>query len=52
MLIWTIPHNLNAHPEPRIVNNNNERIYGEVVYVDTNNITVTFVVPVSGIAYL
>jgi hypothetical protein len=49
---WTIQHNMNKLPSVSAVNNNNMIVYGNVVYVDNNNLTITFSGGFSGKAYL
>ena len=49
---WTIQHNMNKLPSVSVVNNNNIIVYGNVVYVDNNNLTITFSGGFSGKAYL
>ena len=51
-LQWNIQHNLNSHPAVRCVDITDNLVIGDVVYNDNNNITVNFVVPISGAAYL
>ena len=41
-LIWEINHNLNRFPSVSIVNINNVAVYGDITYIDANNITVSF----------
>jgi hypothetical protein len=50
--IWTIQHNMDKLPAVSAVNNNNMIVYGNVVYVDNNNLTITFSGGFSGKAYL
>lgn len=49
---WNIVHNLNKKPSIVLVNNTDDMIYGEVRFIDNNNITVTFSSPESGKAYI
>ena len=49
---WTIQHNMDKLPAVSAVNNNNMVVYGNVVYVDNNNLTITFSGGFSGKAYL
>jgi hypothetical protein len=50
--VWAIQHNLNKFPSVSVVNINNILMYGEVTYIDTNNLTVTFSGGFSGKAYM
>lgn len=49
---WTIQHNLNKLPSVTTVNNNNIEVKGQIQYIDTNNLTITFSAGFSGKAYL
>jgi len=49
---WTITHNLNKFPSVSVVDSANEIVYGEVIYTNTNSLTVTFTAAFSGKAYL
>ena len=49
---WTIQHDLNKLPSVSVVNNNNVVMYGNITYIDTNNLTITFSAGFSGKAYL
>jgi hypothetical protein len=50
--VWNIQHNLNKFPSVSVVNINNILMYGEVTYIDTNNLTITFSAGFSGKAYM
>lgn len=51
--IWHIPHNLGRQPSVTVVDSGgNELIPDGVLYVDNNNITVTFTNAQAGVAYL
>lgn len=49
---WTIQHNLNKFPSVTSVNNNKVQMYGEVTYIDENNLTINFSAGFSGKAYI
>ncbi len=49
---WTIQHGLNKLPSVSVVNNNNVVMYGNITYIDTNNLIITFSAGFSGKAYL
>lgn len=50
--IWTINHNMNKFPSVQIVNNFNEVVIGDVIFISANQITVHFSGSFSGKAYL
>jgi hypothetical protein len=49
---WNINHNLGKFPSVSVVNINNVLLYGEVTYVDSNNLTIAFSAGFSGKAYM
>ena len=49
---WSITHNLGKRPSVTVVDSGNTVVFGEVNYVDDNNVTVTFSAGFSGKAYL
>ena len=49
---WNIAHNLGIFPQVSVVEFGGANIVGDVTYLDTNNIRVTFTAAVSGRAYL
>ena len=49
---WNINHNLDKFPSVSVVNINNVLLYGQVTYVDSNNITIEFSAGFSGKAYM
>ena len=50
--VWEIEHNLNKYPAIVIVDSGDSMVAGEVVYIDENNVRVTFNSAFSGKAYL
>ena len=50
--IWYITHNLNKFPSVTAVNINDVQVFGEVEYIDKNNLNVQFTAGFSGKAYL
>jgi len=50
--LWVIQHNLDKFPSVTTVNSNNVVYYGDIVYIDTNNLTIEFSAGFSGKAYL
>lgn len=51
-VLWNINHNLNKFPSVSVVNINNVLLYGEVTYIDSNNLTIAFSAGFSGKAYM
>jgi hypothetical protein len=49
---WNINHNLGKFPSVSVVNINNVLLYGEVTYIDSNNLTIAFSAGFSGKAYM
>lgn len=50
--IWTINHNLNKKPSVTVVSSSEQVVYGDVSYINTNKLTITFSAAFSGKAYL
>lgn len=50
--VWTIAHGLNSKPAVITLGTSDEIILGDVQYQDDDNLTITFAVPVAGVAYL
>lgn len=49
---WNIQHNLNKFPSVTVVLSTGQKGYGDVTYVDANNLTITFAGDESGKAYM
>lgn len=49
---WNINHNLNGFPNVTVVDSAGTQVEGNVVYVDANNMTISFSAAFSGKAYL
>jgi len=49
---WIIQHDLDKFPSVSVVNNNNVGMYGEVIYIDENNLQIEFSAGFSGKAYM
>lgn len=49
---WNITHNLDKKPSVMVVDTSNNVVYGDILYVDDQHITLTFSAPFSGKAYL
>lgn len=51
-VLWTVQHNLDKHPAVTAVDTANTVVVGDVEYIDTNNLQITFNSAFSGYAYL
>lgn len=49
---WEIKHNLNKYPSVTIVDSADTVVYGNVEYIDSNKLIITFSVGFAGKAYL
>lgn len=49
--VWIIQHNLNKYPSVTVVDSGNSVVTGEIIYIDKNNIQITFTSTFSGKAY-
>jgi hypothetical protein len=49
--VWNVSHNLGKKPAVIVVDSADEAVYGEIQFIDDNNITLTFVGAFSGKAY-
>lgn len=49
--IWEITHNLNKYPAVTVVDSGGSVVVGEIVYIDENNVRITFTSAFSGKAY-
>jgi len=49
---WNVVHNLDKFPSVSIVDDDNNQVYGSVVYNTVNDLTITFTAPFSGKAYI
>lgn len=50
--IWTVEHNLGKYPSVTVVDSGNTVVVGEVRYIDTITVVLTFTSSFSGKAYL
>ncbi len=50
--VWNVVHNLDKFPSVSIVDDDNNQVYGSVVYNTVNDLTITFAAPFSGQAYI
>jgi len=51
LAVWNVNHGLNKRCSVTVVNSADEIVYGDVTYVDNNNITITFSAAFAGKAY-
>lgn len=49
---WSIVHNLNKYASVTVVDSNNVVVHGEIEYINTNEVEITFRAAFSGEAYL
>ena len=49
---WNIAHNMNKKPSVTIVDSADNTVYGDITYIDLNNVTINFTAAFSGKAYL
>lgn len=49
---WNIQHNLNKFPSATMVLSTGQKGYGDITYIDENNLTITFASAESGKAYI
>jgi hypothetical protein len=49
---WNVVHNLDKFPSVSIVDDDNNQVYGSVVYNTVNDLTITFTAPFSGKTYI
>lgn len=50
--VWNIAHNLNKYPSVSVVDSGNNVIYGDITYIDKNNLQIKFSAASGGKAYL
>ena len=50
--VWHIEHNLKRYPSVTVVDSADSKVTGDVDYIDDCTLTVSFVAPFSGSAYL
>ena len=50
--IWTVSHNLNKYASATMVLSTGQKGYGDITYIDENNLTITFAGAESGKAYI
>ena len=50
--VWTVQHNLDKFPSVTMVLSTGQKGYGDIVYIDENNLTITFASAESGKAYM
>jgi hypothetical protein len=52
LAVWTISHGLEKKPSVLAVDTAETSVFGQIIYIDNNNITITFNAAFSGYAYL
>jgi hypothetical protein len=52
LAVWNITHNLGFKPSVQVINAIGTEFFGDVVYTNNNQLTVTFSAPVYGTIYL
>jgi len=52
LVVWTITHNLGQYPSVTVVDLNNHVVVGDIVYTNSNTLTITFDTAFAGYAYL
>ncbi|MER5705994.1 hypothetical protein [Streptomyces sp. NPDC002122] len=50
--VWVIAHGLDSFPAVSVISPSNEQLFGDVAYIDADNLTITFGAPVTGTAFL
>ncbi|MEU7074732.1 hypothetical protein AB0B30_32505 [Streptomyces narbonensis] len=50
--VWVIAHGLASFPSVSVISPANEQLFGDVAYIDDDNLTITFGSPVTGTAFL
>lgn len=50
--VWAIAHESNSFPDVNVLDPANQELFGQVDYVDANNLTITFSGPQTGTAFL
>lgn len=50
--LWSVAHNLGKFPSVTVIDSGNNVVFGDVVYVDLNNITISFSAGFGGKAYI
>lgn len=49
---WSVAHNLNKKPSVSVADSADTVVYGDIEYIDNNNLTITFTSAFSGKAYI
>lgn len=52
LLVWNVVHGLGRFPAVSVVDSAGDIVLGDVVYIDSTRLTVTFGAPFSGAVYL
>ena len=49
---WTVNHNLNKFPSVTVIDNAGNEVFGEIIFTNSNTLTINFSEAVDGVAYL
>ena len=49
---WNVAHNLNKYPSVTIIDSGDNVVYGDIIYIDKNNLQIKFSAAFGGKAYL
>lgn len=50
--VWSVEHNLGKYPMVSVVDSTKAVVYGDITYIDENNLTITFAGAFAGKAYI
>jgi hypothetical protein len=50
--LWVIPHSLGKYPSVTVIDSGGSLVFGDVQYIDINNISITFTASFSGSAFI
>ena len=50
--IWNVNHNKNNFPSVTVIDSTDTVVFGDIEYIDTNNLKITFTAAFSGKAYI
>lgn len=49
---WTVTHNLDKFPSVTVIDSGNNKVIGDIHYIDQDTLTISFTAAFSGVAYL